>query len=104
MSIIGHPLPKSPRPSRRRPRKWLGTLLDLYPMFFKKRPKTMSERPNVSTETAAADKATENALPFDGMDEQTRDPLSAASEAAAEHVMRDSEGDGRSDVTELNGE
>lgn len=73
-------------------------------MFFKKRPKTMSERPNVSPESATADKATENALPFDGMDEQTRAPLSAASEAAAEHVMRDSEGDGRSDVTELNGE
>ncbi len=73
-------------------------------MFFKKRPKTMSERPNVSPESATADKATENALPFDGMDEQTRDPLSAASEAAAEHVMRDAEGDGRSDVTELNGE
>lgn len=73
-------------------------------MFFKKRPKTMSERPNVSPETVTADKATENALPLDGMDEQGRDPLSAASEAAAEHVMRDAEGDGRTDVTELNDE
>jgi len=73
-------------------------------MFFKKRPKTMSERPNVSPESATADNATEKALPFDGMDEQGRDPLSAASEAAAEHVMGDSEGDGRSDVTELNDE
>jgi molecular chaperone GrpE len=73
-------------------------------MFFKKRPKTMSERPNVSPESVTADNATEKALPVDGMDEQGRDPLSAASEAAAEHVMRDAEGDGRSDVTELNDE
>jgi molecular chaperone GrpE len=73
-------------------------------MFFKKRPKTMSERPNVSPESVTADNATEKALPVDGTDEQGRDPLSAASEAAAEHVMRDAEGDGRSDVTELNDE
>lgn len=73
-------------------------------MFFKKRPKTMPERPNVSPESVTADNATEKALPVDGMDEQGRDPLSAASEAAAEHVMRDAEGDGRSDVTELNDE
>jgi molecular chaperone GrpE len=73
-------------------------------MFFKKRPKTMSERPNVSPESVTADNATEKALPVDGMDEQGRDPLSAASDAAAEHVMRDAEGDGRSDVTELNDE
>ncbi len=73
-------------------------------MFFKKRPKTMSERPNVSPASVTADNATEKALPVDGMDEQGRDPLSAASEAAAEHVMRDAEGDGRSDVTELNDE
>jgi molecular chaperone GrpE len=73
-------------------------------MFFKKRPKTMSERPNVSPESVTADNATEKALPIDGMDEQGRDPLSMASEAAAEHVMRDAEGDGRSDVTELNDE
>ena len=96
MSIIGHPLPKSPRPSLRRPRKWLGTLLDLYPMFFKKRPKTMSERPNVSTETAAADKATENATSA-----SDANPLAAASEAAAEHVMHDAESDGREDVSDL---
>ena len=73
-------------------------------MFFKKRPKTMSERPNVSPEFPTADNATEKALPVDGMDERGNDFLSAASEAAAEHVMRDAEGDGRTDVTELSAE
>jgi molecular chaperone GrpE (heat shock protein) len=65
-------------------------------MFFKKRPKTMSERPNVSTETAAADKATENATSA-----SDANPLAAASEAAAEHVMHDAESDGREDVSDL---
>jgi molecular chaperone GrpE len=66
-------------------------------MFFKKRPKTMSERPNVSPETATADKAAENVLPTND-----QNPLAAASEAAAEHVLHDAEADGREDVSDLN--
>ena len=33
--------------------------------------------------------------------EQAKDPLTIASEAAAEHVLRDAEADGRADVSEL---
>ena len=66
-------------------------------MFFKKRPKTMSERPNVSPETATTDKATDNVIPV-----SQGNPLSAASEAAAEHVMHDAEANGREDVSDLN--
>ncbi len=43
-------------------------------------------------------------LPYDAADEGRKDPLSVASEAAAEHVMRDAEGDGREDVTALQAE
>jgi len=66
-------------------------------MFFKKRPKTMSERPTVSPETAATDKATDNVIPG-----SQGNPLAAASEAAAEHVMHDAEANGREDVSDLN--
>ncbi len=51
-----------------------------------------------------ADNAAERALPMDGANDQERDPLSAASEAAAEHVMHDAEADGREDISELSAE
>lgn len=61
----------------------------------------MTERPDVSPAEAAADKAAEQALPMDTKDEQAKDPLTLASEAAAEHVMHDAEADGREDILEL---
>ncbi len=61
----------------------------------------MTERPDVSPAEAAADKAAEQALPMDAKDEQAKDPLTLASEAAAEHVMHDAEADGREDILEL---
>ncbi len=71
-------------------------------MIFKKRKSTMSERPDVSPETKAADNATEKALPSEG--ERSHDPLTMASEASAEHVMHDAEADGREDISELTAE
>jgi molecular chaperone GrpE len=71
-------------------------------MIFKKRRQNMTERPDVSPAEAAPDKAAEQALPMDGMDEQAKDPLTIASEAAAEHVMHDADADGREDIAELN--
>ena len=61
----------------------------------------MTERPDVSPAEAAADKAAEQALPMDAKDEQAKDPLTLASEAAAEHVMHDAEADGREDILDL---
>jgi molecular chaperone GrpE len=71
-------------------------------MIFKKRRKTMTDRPDVSPAEAAPDKAAEQALPMDAQDEQVKDPLSIASEAAAEHVLHDAEAEGREDIAELN--
>ncbi|HMC97530.1 MAG TPA: nucleotide exchange factor GrpE [Flavobacteriales bacterium] len=62
----------------------------------------MSERPDVSAEPTAADKATEKVLPTEG--ERSREPLTMASEAAAEHVMHDAEADGREDISDLTAE
>lgn len=62
----------------------------------------MSERPDVSADPNGADNATENALPYEG--ERSREPLSMASEAAAEHVMHDAELEGREDISELTAE
>ena len=67
-------------------------------MLFKKKRKTMSDRPDVSTTADAAANAT---LPTDGQNERASDPLSMASEAAAEHVMHDADADGREDISEL---
>lgn len=64
----------------------------------------MSERPNVSAEAPESAKATAGSLAADGQDEQLKDELTAASEAAAEHVSGDAEASGRKDVTELSGE
>lgn len=62
----------------------------------------MTDRPDVSPAEAAPDKAAEQALPMDAQDEQVKDPLSIASEAAAEHVLHDAEAEGREDIAELN--
>ena len=70
-------------------------------MIFKKSRKSMSDRPDVSPAGAVSDPATTGALPSDGQDEHAKDPLTIASEAAAEHVMHDSEAEGREDVSEL---
>ncbi|HRD52018.1 MAG TPA: nucleotide exchange factor GrpE [Flavobacteriales bacterium] len=64
----------------------------------------MTDRPDVSPAEAAPDKAAERALPMDAKDEQAKDPLSIASEAAAEHVMHDADAEGREDIAELNGQ
>lgn len=65
-------------------------------MLFKKRPKTMSERPEASPANATAEQP--NAAPVEVTDET----LTAASQAAAEHVVNDAENAGRSEVDELN--
>lgn len=80
----------------------IGTELDGKAMIFKKRHKTMTDRPDVSQADAATDKAASHALPADSQDEQAKDPLTIASEAAAEHVMHDAEAGGREDIAELN--
>lgn len=67
-------------------------------MIFKKNRKTMSERPDVSAANDGTDNATASTQTTD---DQLRDPLSAASEAAAEHVMHDAEAEGREDISEL---
>ena len=64
-------------------------------MIFKKRPKTMSERPNVSAEAPESANATAKPLAAEGQDEQLKDELTAASEAAAEHVSGDAEAGGQ---------
>lgn len=64
----------------------------------------MTERPDVSPAEAATDKAAEQALPVDASEQQAKDPLSIASEAAAEHVMHDADDDGREDIAELSGQ
>jgi molecular chaperone GrpE len=71
-------------------------VIDSRAMIFKKRRKNMHERPE---ENAAAQ--AQEALPAQGQDEQNLDPLTLASEAAAEHAVRDGQGDGRDDVAEL---
>lgn len=70
-------------------------------MIFKKSRKSMTDRPDVSPAGAAPDPGTAATLPSNGQDEQAKDPLTIASEAAAEHVMHDSEAEGREDVAEL---
>lgn len=64
----------------------------------------MTERPDVSPAEAAADKAAEQALSMNASEQQAKDPLSIASEAAAEHVMHDADDDGREDIAELSGQ
>lgn len=70
-------------------------------MIFKKRRKTMTDRPDVSAAQDASATTAQEALPADAQDEHAKDPLTIASEAAAEHVLRDAEADGRADVSEL---
>jgi len=67
--------------------------------LFKKSKKPMSERPNGSTSAqTSADPA------MSGVQNEDRDnPLSRASEAAAEHVMHDADAQGREDIAELQG-
>ena len=67
-------------------------------MIFKKNRKTMSERPDVSASNDGTDNAT---AAGEHVNDELRDPLSAASEAAAEHVMHDAEAEGREDISEL---
>ncbi|MBK6830270.1 MAG: nucleotide exchange factor GrpE [Flavobacteriales bacterium] len=67
-------------------------------MIFKKSRKTMSERPDVSAANENPDNATASVQPTD---QRSQDALSAASEAAAEHVIHDAEAEGREDISEL---
>ena len=78
-----------------------GIVLDHEHMLFKKRPKTMSERPNVSPEAEVTDKAADHVKQTAPVEGRAMDPLSMASEAAAEHVMGDAEANGREDIAEL---
>jgi len=64
----------------------------------------MTERPDVSPAEAAADKAAEQAHANHTSEDHARDPLSIASEAAAEHVMHDADDDGREDIADLSGQ
>lgn len=61
----------------------------------------MTDRPDGSGAATRADQAQEQGLPIDAQDEQAKDPLTMASEAAAEHVLHDAEADGREDIAEL---
>ncbi|MBK9176048.1 MAG: hypothetical protein IPM46_06855 [Flavobacteriales bacterium] len=54
-------------------------MLDKEQMIFKKRRKTMTERPDVSATGNTTDNAANEALPMDGQDEQAKDPLTIAS-------------------------
>ncbi len=78
-----------------------GTRLDEHGMIFKKKRKTMSERPDVSPAESAADNATENAANTEEARADRNNPLSMANEAAAEHVMHDADNNGREDISEL---
>lgn len=64
----------------------------------------MTERNDAGTAASATDKAAGQAPRTGGADEQAKDPLTIASEAAAEHVMHDADADGREDIAELNAE
>lgn len=64
----------------------------------------MSETTKTGHEQASAANTTRHQLPHDGADEAVKDPLTVASEAAAEHVMRDADADGREDVSTLQAE
>lgn len=61
----------------------------------------MSDRHEAASGTEAAANSAAHQLPTDAADEAMKDPLTVASEAAAEHVMRDAEADGREDVATL---
>ncbi|MCB9184944.1 MAG: nucleotide exchange factor GrpE [Flavobacteriales bacterium] len=61
----------------------------------------MTDRPDGREAAAPADKAAEQNQGIDAANEQAIDPLTLASEAAAEHVMHDAESDGREDIAEL---
>jgi len=76
-------------------------MVERHAMIFKKRRKTMTERHEASPAEAPSENTAQHALPGDAQDEQAKDPLTLASEAAAEHVMHDAEADGREDISEL---
>lgn len=61
----------------------------------------MTDRPDGREAAAPADKTAEQNPGIDAANEQAIDPLTLASEAAAEHVMHDAESDGREDIAEL---
>mgnify|MGYP003381949644 FL=1 len=67
-------------------------------MIFKKKRKTMSERPEVSPAAGAADKAAQQGTTAQNMN----DAIAAASEAASEHGLHDTDADSREDISELN--
>lgn len=66
-------------------------------MIFKKKRKTMSERPEAGPATDAADKAAQQGATAQNM----RDALAAASEAASEHGLNDTDANSREDISEL---
>jgi len=61
----------------------------------------MSDRPQAAPEAEAAANSAAQNLPFDAANEAAKDPLTLASEAAAEHVMHDAEDNGREVVYAL---
>ncbi|MBK6626238.1 MAG: nucleotide exchange factor GrpE [Flavobacteriales bacterium] len=72
--------------------------------IFGKARKPMTDRPQAAAEAEHPAKPTTHALPADAADEARKDALTAASEAAAEHVMHDAEADGREDINTLQAE
>ncbi|MBL7963924.1 MAG: nucleotide exchange factor GrpE [Flavobacteriales bacterium] len=69
---------------------------------FRKSKKTMSDAKHANAGAEPVQPL--EALPHDAADEHAPDALTAASQAAAEHVMHDAEADGREDVHALTGE
>ena len=68
---------------------------------FRKDRRSMSDRTQAAPEAEAAANSAAHNLPYDAAGEAAKDPLTLASEAAAEHVMHDAEDDGREDVYAL---
>jgi molecular chaperone GrpE len=64
----------------------------------------MSDQPQAASAQDTTARTAAHNLPYTAADELGNDPLSIASEAAAEHVMHDAEANGREDIFELQGQ
>jgi molecular chaperone GrpE len=64
----------------------------------------MSDQPQAASAQDTTARTAAHNLPYNAADELGKDPLSIASEAAAEHVMHDAEANGREDIFELQGQ
>lgn len=64
----------------------------------------MSDQPQAASAQDTTARTAAHNLPYNAADELGKDPLTIASEAAAEHVMHDAEANGREDIFELQGQ